>query len=267
MQNPKNNLQRFITNVFNNRKEFIPAEKKPNFMLDLIQILMKNKKHYSIARHALAAVLFSILFFSCKNQEVQFHYELGGQLSNSNNEWLMVYRLTTDDLIPCDSVQLEDDGSFHVEFSGIQSPDLFLVQVKKFPWRITLALKDGEKATLNADALYLYQTYTISGSDESEKLQKLHRQIENYVSQADSLYLSYRNKAKDSITASLRKQYDSLLLNNYQQCYGFVKRFTLENSGSLSGLMALYSRYGEKMILDEQADFELFEVVAKHTKK
>jgi hypothetical protein len=232
------------------------------------RIMMKitRQAHHSWMKGfgLLLLLIAGVFWHACdSNKELLPQYTLNGKLMNHAHQWLMIYRLTPDDIIVVDSVELEDDGSFVMDFEGIQSPDLFILQVKNHPWRITLLLEDGEQVNLKGDAFYLNKGYEVTGSPGSILLQNLYSTLDFYVNQADSIYFDYRTQATDSNSLSLRKQTDSLLLHNYTQAYNFVEHFCRENKNNVAALMGLYSRFGEEMILSETDDFELFDELAQ----
>jgi hypothetical protein len=165
-----------------------------------------------------------------------------------------------------DSVELDERGFFEMEFNTSQSAELFLLSVKNYPWRITLQMNDDETVKLTGDALYLNQNYKIEGSEGSEQLCALSQQINAFTAAADSIYFAYRKDAADSNSINFRVRTDSLLFDNYQKTYQFVKSFCDKNKANLAGIIGLYSRYGDKLILDQETDFELFKLVATHTK-
>lgn len=211
--------------------------------------------------------LFAILINSCGEENLKkYVFKVEGKLSNSNNEWVIIQKLLPIGFEKIDSVKLDDMGEFKMEFKSTQPNELFVFSVKNYPWRITLLMQDGETAKINGDALYINQNYKIEGSKGSEELMTLSNTINNFTEAADSIYFAYRKAAADSNTVELRRNADSLLLDNYQQTYKYVKEFCSKNKDNLAGIIGLYSRYGEKMILDFEEDFNLFEIVATNSK-
>lgn len=210
--------------------------------------------------------LISSLISCGHNDSKPYKFHISGKLSNSNNEWIIIQKLSPNGTTTIDSTMLEDDGSFSMEFNDEQSSELYILSIVKFPWKIALQLNDKEDVFLKGDAYYLNKKYEIEGSEGSKKLQILSSTIERYTDEADSIYFAYREQAADSSSLQLRKLTDSLLLNNYRGAYNFIRNFCLENKNNLAGILGLYSRYGQELILDDEKDFDIFGEVAAGTK-
>ncbi len=209
-------------------------------------------------------ILFSLFFvlvfaLACEHDEPKYSYFIEGQLSATNNDWVIVQKLLPTGAIGVDSVQPDERGNFSLEIETSDSNELFVLFVKKYPWRITLAMQNDEKAIINADAQYLHQTYSVSGSPRSQQLRKLAHSIESFSNYADSIYFLFRNSSSDS----LQHLSDSLLIQNQKDVHQFVRQFCIENKNNLAGLVGLYSRYNNQLVLDYDADFDLFETVWK----
>ncbi|MBN2746943.1 MAG: thioredoxin family protein [Bacteroidales bacterium] len=209
-------------------------------------------------------IIFSIIFttvlaLSCKQEAAKYSYFIEGQLSATNNDWVIVQKLLPTGAISVDSVQPDERGDFSLEMETADSNELFVLFVKKYPWRITLAMQADETAKIEADAQYLHQTYSVSGSSWSKQLRKLAHSIESFSNSADSIYFLFRNSSSDS----LQHLSDSLLIQNQKDVHQFVRQFCSENQYNLAGLVGLYSRYNNRLVLDYAADFDLFETVWK----
>jgi hypothetical protein len=212
----------------------------------------------------LSVLILSLLIFSCGSDSSNpYSFAIKGTLSNSNNEWILIQKLLPNGVETIDSVEIDDQGNFEMDFKSNQSPELFLLKVKNYPWRITLLMTQDETLTIKADALYLNQNYKVEGSEGSNKIRLLNETINQFMADADSIYFQYRTIAADSNTLDVRRLADSLLFQNYNQTYKFVRKFCIDNKDNLAGIIGLYSRYGEKLILDTDADFDVFEMVAK----
>ncbi len=221
---------------------------------------MKNSKRVTYG------FVFTVLIFlslvSCHKTSKQHHYTVEGQLSNSNNEWVMIYKLSPLSVVKLDSAQLDAAGSFEMEFSAPDSVELLLLSVKNYPQRITLLMSAGEKVNIEGDATALNKTYRVSGAKGSVALRQLAHTLNNMMDKADSVYLAFR-ASKDTAHVKERAAHtDSLLMNIYAGAHDFVKSFCLENSDNLAGVVGLYSKFGTERVLDFDKDFDVFKTVA-----
>ena len=203
------------------------------------------------------------LFAGCGNNKEKISFTVKGKLSNSNNEWVVVYRLLPKKILALDSMQLDDSGNFNLIIHSNQTPELLLFKVNKYPERITLLTEDKDIITITGDALNLNKTYSATGNKGTKALRTLTHTLNKYINNADSIYLSYRRLVNDSNGTYLKKQTDSLLNNNYLKTYEFVVDFCKKNKNNLAGIVGLYSRYGENPILDYTIDFNIFSTVSK----
>ena len=206
-----------------------------------------------------------LVFFlvGCNNQENKNSFDINGKLSNSNNEWIIVYKLSPKNIIKLDSAQLDDAGKFDIHIQTEDSPELLLLKVKDYPERVTLLAENKTIITISGDALHLNKTYSATGNKGTIALRTLTKNLNGFMTAADSIYFSYRRLVNDSNGIYMKAETDSLLNDNYTKAYNYVRNFCLENKNSLVGIVALYSRYGESQILDYDIDFNVFEKVSK----
>jgi len=220
---------------------------------------------FSLAKNIVFGLLFTTIFLlsGCGNSGEMSHFVVKGKLSNSNNEWVIVYRLSPKKITKLDSIELDNTGNFEMNIQTTNSPELLLFKVKNYPERITLLANNKDIITISGDALYLNKTYSVTGNNGTIALRNLTKNLNEFMNAADSIYFSYRKTVNDSNNAILKIQTDSLLGENYSKTYGYVKSFCLTNKKSLVSVVGLYSRYGENQILDYNIDFDVFEAVSK----
>ena len=217
-------------------------------------------------------IILSIIILSaimaCNSGGEKFSFNVKGKLTNADNEWVILYKLTPRSAVKLDSSQMDDEGRFSITVKTSDTPELFLLKVKNYPERITLLMSNGETVNITGDALYINKTWKSEGSHGTKLLQALTSKINKAMDQADSIYFAFRATAKDTVNLKQRAAHtDSLLMNNYKNTYEFVKRFCLDNSDNLAGIIGLYTKYGTEHILDFNTDFDIFKTVAENTKK
>lgn len=210
---------------------------------------------------------FITMLLGCVNDKNINSFEINGDFSNSNNEWVVAYKLSPTNITKLDSVMLDDDGKFSMHLSTSHSPELILLKIKQYPERITLVAENEDVISIKGDALYLNKSYSAKGNKSTEALRHLAKSLNMAVNDADSIYLSYRNSVNDSNSVFLKNQTDSLLKDNHLKAYEFVRSFCLENKNNLAGIIGLYSRYGENQILDYDIDFDVFAAVSESINK
>lgn len=214
-------------------------------------------KLHSTLNKIFISILALAFFTACTSDSTEFQSDINIKLSNSNNEWMIMYHLTPDGADKIDSVKLDDNGKAYFEVKYNQSPDFFMLKTLNYPEKITFVAENNAPIEIEADAVHLNKKYRISGNESSKQIQKLASFINNKVKEADSLYLKYRMMEKDSMR-NFTYIIDSLLQENHLETYKFVCQFCEENQGNFAGIMGLYSRYGDQNILDFSIDYSYF---------
>lgn len=181
-----------------------------------------------------------------------------GELTNAEGDMVVLQRLTSTDVIAVDSVEADGSGSFKLSTGEVNEPGFYRLSVNQNNF-VVLLLNTGENATVSGNALDLYKSYEVSGSEGSEKLRTLDKRLRRDYELTDSLrkvFMQYQAEGHprlDSISQSI----DAFFKEEQEKKIEFVKNFIDENPNSLVTLSAVQSvRFGENS--------ELFEKVAEN---
>ena len=180
-----------------------------------------------------------IIFYSCSdNQDSGFKIE--GEFDNAENEKIYLSKVKNNQLFHIDSLKLSNDGGFG--FSGeLENTRFFYLGQPSKKNMIQLIVAPGEDISVTADINNLSKSYTVSGSEGSQKLKKIFEKIYTTQSSMDSINRAIKNisaKGKDDAQKmiSQRKQKMQDLRNEFT---GFSRNFAEENTNSLASLVAL----------------------------
>jgi len=204
-------------------------------------------------------ILAGIFITSCESEPE--HFTLSGEIKNGNGTKLYFVELQKEQLVYHDSIILDEAGKFH--FTGnTDIPKFYALRTTPNNY-LSLIVKPKEQITIHADINNLTATAKIEGSRDSKKILELRRQLDQTISQIDSIGLFYQSiigtpeltqKVKDSLTNLSEK----VVTDHKQRTIRLIE----ENAGSLAGLMALYQQVApRRYVLDPIKDIQYFELV------
>jgi peroxiredoxin len=205
-------------------------------------------------------VIFLSLFFlfSCKSGKENF--KVSGNLTGKQGTIVYLKEMTVRDLIPVDSAVLDEKGSFSLGgYTDLVRFYAFYISSNEF---ITLLIRPGDKITLNGEISNLSGTYQVEGSDDSQNIRELSRELNNTLSQIKNLSRilsdSVNSPNFDNIKAGLDRAYEEIVRSQRE----FTFRFIRENINSPASLMALYQQIGShQYLLDPVQDFRYYKMV------
>ena len=200
-------------------------------------------------------LIMAITGFACNSTRTEISgLTRGGEGLSLTLERLDVYQTTL-----IDSVKIGKDGSFAIKFK-LEEPELYILKSEKGEI-INLLVSPGEKISIESSYDSFGSGYTLSGSEESEGIRMLVKQLEMTRKDLDSLQV-----VAGSIGDPENPQME-LVRNTYAQAIIKQKRFTIkylvEHLGSLSSVYALYQKFNEEsLVLNLESDLQYFKAVA-----
>lgn len=176
----------------------------------------------------------SVLIISCSNGKSK----ISGNIENANNEMLYFEQLSPTKVTTLDSVKIDKKGNFKME---VKIPEYGFYRVRLTDNNfITLLLDSNANPVINTNALNMQEGYTVSGSDESEKIAELFMNIKKNFSVRDSIDKVYNTLGQDG-------KLDSLtiisLTSQFQTVNDAIRKYLInfidENKSSLLPLLAV----------------------------
>ncbi|MEE4178531.1 MAG: TlpA disulfide reductase family protein [Bacteroides sp.] len=203
--------------------------------------------------------ILSILAFACSNGRFgnSEGFEVDGRFENAENSQLLFEELTTNNLIPLDTIETDDSGRFRYEGS-VSSPGFYILRFDRNNF-ITLLLEAGEKVQVSGDARRLPQTYTVEGSEGSELLAELNLSQRKSYEKVDSLAAIFRDIQGADNFVEQKKELDLAYTRVFEEQQQFVMDFIDAHPGSLASVIALYQFFGNQALLSEADHFDYFE--------
>ncbi len=200
------------------------------------------------------------LLISCAKNPGGF--ELTGELENAAGSKLFLLEMTSQDIIPFDSVTVEKNGTFQIS-GNIDQPRFFVLRENPAN-QLFLLIHPGEEVSITADLLNLQDTYTVSGSEDSYLVRTLNKHMQKTHSKFDSLSIFYQQNIDnpgielDSLRAMVRIEFEKVADIQRQFTVDFITR----NTSSLASLMAVYQQIDQtNFVLNRPEDFKYFVMV------
>ena len=174
-------------------------------------------------------ILFALVLLSACRQEKKFCIE--GQISGADSCMLYLEHLTLGEgTVAIDSVRLKEDGAFHFEKDGVESPEFYRLRIGG--QGINLAIDSTESIRIKADLKNLSFGYEVEGSGTCDtirllclKLADLEREVRRI-----STDRNFTIEERDTMIEGLVDKYKAevkkdFLFGNYDKAYSYYACF------------------------------------------
>lgn len=181
---------------------------------------------------------------------------ISGNIEGGSGQEITLQLLLPTEMKSVDTTVIGEDGSF--AFSNTKVENIGFYRIRQGDQNfITVILEPGEKLVLKSGWNLGSVPYTVSGSKESERLQRLNIQMTKLYMAQDSMNKVYQNNQNNvELVMQLQKEFDELTANNAV----FAKSFIEEDPGSFANLAAAEQ-------LNPEKDAELFRSMDKELGK
>ena len=187
-------------------------------------------------------------------------FAINGVLKDSKEKYIYLNRLDVDTPVLIDSAKIRKNGSFSMRVKAA-GPEFYQLGFSSTNF-ITLLAEPGEKINLLFNNKNLFENYKVTGSTETEKLQKLDNTLADTKRKLDSLSTVYTNSSKeagfDVKGPALEAEYNELLKAQRKNNIEFI----INNVNSLASIKALYQRINShRYVLYDQHDLQYLKIV------
>jgi len=208
-------------------------------------------------------IALNSLLFSCGNKDLKSQntgkshkFIIEGKFENGNGRSLYLQKIGINDLVPLDTIVLDEKGDF-IFRGSISTPEFIIIKTEDGPFINTL-LYGREKVIIKADYNDI-QKYSIEGSDESIKIKELSVETMRVINEIDKLNVMARDSANSPNYATLRIQGQEKFQSLVGELKAYSQKFIDENSSSLVSLLALSSQIGPQMsVFNPETDLKVF---------
>jgi peroxiredoxin len=204
---------------------------------------MKRLLYYSI-------ILLSALAYSCKDNS---NFTISGIITNPGS-LKKVYLLAADSssVTVVDSTNLSDQGKFHFKHPASYAN---LYKIRAGNNIFDLIAKNGDAIDFSTNLTDSAHMYTISGSEDSRKIQEFNKINNVYGEKINKIAEEYQEKSQKlgRPSDSLLTVYRPLLMKELADQSSAILKFVNDNKNSLAGFYAIteldQNKY-EKQLID-----------------
>jgi len=194
-------------------------------------------------------ILCSLLIFSCEDKNV---FTLSGTVTNPGSlKTIYLLAMDSTQVSVVDSTKLSEDGKFQFKYNA---PYANLYKLRVGGSIFDLIAKNGDDITFATNITDNSHAYTITGSDDSEKIKEFNKVSNYYTDKNTKLADDYQAKEQ-----ALGKQSDSLMQafmpvfqKNISDYSVATLKFVNDNKNSLAGFFAVTSldpdKYEQQMV-------------------
>jgi len=211
-------------------------------------------------KYARTILIFLIsLLFSCSGEE-EVGFTVSGKLENAGDGLVYLQEMTSTELIPLDSVQLDTSGSFLLKGESAETR-FFALSIYKGDY-IYLLAKTGDRITLAGDAADLAESYSVEGSNDSRLIRELTLEQNRCITRIRNLNKIFNDSLQNPRFLEIKESLDSAYTHIVESQREFTFRFIEKNLHSQASLMALYMQIGPRhFLIEPEKDFRYFAMV------
>lgn len=210
----------------------------------------------------LAAIII-IIYPGCKEKS---SFKVRGVINGSASEHIYFNHLDLDTPVLIDSVKISKKGRFRITIKATE-PDFYQVSLTPGNF-ITLLAEPGENIMIQFDSTALYDNYSVSGSEGSEKLRVLDKNLIETRKRLDSLSTAYTRASGESgfdvSGPMLEARFNDLIKEQRRKNIEFI----ITNTTSLAAIKALYQHIDpDTYVLYDPKDLQYLKIVTDSLKK
>jgi peroxiredoxin len=194
-----------------------------------------------------------LLAIACKNQQSR----ISGRISESQGEMLFFEHVDAALTKTIDSVKLRNAGKFHFSVR-VKMPDFYQLRLNN-DQIISLLVKPSESIHVKADGAQFSGSLEITGSFESENLNKMIRYLNETRVNLDSVGHLYALASSDTMRERLYKEYVNILEKHRKYSIAYLLTYTR----SLTCIYVLYQELSPgNYVFYKTKDLQFFKIVS-----
>ena len=183
-------------------------------------------------------ILLALTLFSCNRNS----FTISGTITNPGSlKKVFLIQQDTAGISVVDSTNLSEQGKFEFKHNT-PYPNVFRLRVGGSVF--DFIAKNGQSIEFNTSLSDPKHEYTITGSDESEKLKTFNKISNFYIDKTNKIVGEYQSKSEalgKSAQDSLMKIYKPMFMKNFNEGSTAILKFVNENKRTLAGFYAATS--------------------------
>ncbi len=158
---------------------------------------------------------------------------------------------------PIDTAVVSDNGSFTFRFNRT-GPGFYLIKLDNRNY-LTLILDQERKISVFSDGREIRKGYRVEGSPDSELYSQFEQFLDVNRKKVDSLRTTYTSHQRSPGFQSMQLQLDDAYQRIFSHQRQFSVNYVLKNCTSLSSLLVINRRFGERLVITPDEDLHLMQ--------
>jgi hypothetical protein len=193
----------------------------------------------------------------CHNKD---SFTITGKINVKPKKSVYLNRVNIDTPVFLDSAKIKKDGKFHFKVRA-KDPDFYQLGYSDNDF-MTILAEPGEKIKIEFKGENLYNNYSVTGSEGSEKITMLNFRLAETKQKLDSLRIVYDKASKEPGF----EEKGPVINNKYIDVLKDLRKknieFIITNLSSMASIMALYQKVDENSyVLYDQRDLQYLKLV------
>lgn len=199
----------------------------------------------------------TVIFTGCKNSN---SFTVKGTLNEKQGKYIYLNRLDVSTPVFIDSAKISSSGHFSFKVKSGE-PDFYQLGFTNKDF-VTIIAYPGDRINLKFEGKSLPEKYSVSGSEESEKVRVLDNNLLQTRRKLDSLSTLYTKESSlagfDKRGPELEEQFRAILKEQRKKNINFI----INNTKSLSSIKAVYQKVDDNTyVLYDSKDLQYLKIV------
>ncbi len=214
-------------------------------------------------KRTLIFLLPLIILAGCRSKN---SFNISGVIANPDSLTLLLKKVNVNLPVIIDSAKVGKNGKFKFGSIKATEPDFYQIGFTDQNF-ITILASPGEKINIRFNDRNLSRSYTVSGSDGSEKVRMLDMRLAAAKIRLDSLRKEYVSAAGEP-AGSGKSEIESLFDNIVRDLRKKNIEFIISNTTSMASIKALYQRIDENAyVLYDPRDLQYMKIISDSLSK
>ena len=183
-----------------------------------------------------------------------------GTLEKPAGEYVRLWHVDVNVSNLIDSAKVKSNGSFSLKFDA-EGPEFYQLGYSQSDF-VTLIGFPGQKITLSFSDSQMQNSYTVTGSEESEMIREIEMKLADTKHKLDSLRVIYDAEFEDPSLISEPGKTEKAIYDIVMAQRKYSLSFILDNLNSLASIKALYQKLNEESyVLFDQRDLQIMKLL------
>lgn len=183
---------------------------------------------------------------------------ISGSLTNHiDGEYIFLDELKSDELIPSDSMRLDNNGNFAFKIRP-EHPSFYLLKLNNNNF-LTMLVEPDQEILIKAHHDSLNFPSEVTGSEGTTRMVEYNKKLRSTIGKLKALNRVYEEKESEPGLPELMSSLDSMAQEELKELNSYTRNYIDRNITSLVSLVALYQQVAPGVpVLDQTNDWRYF---------